>query len=586
MAISYVNAGSATLVTVTVTPLAVPYPATVTSGNLLILAVDNKYSDAFPNTPSGWTLQKNETGGIGAPGNDAGTVNLYVYTKESDGTETGNVTVNFSGTMNTAGGNIFQYSKSAGSWNLGAVSGIDGSASALWVVSGTANPGVETGDMVLAIMAQNGNLSLTWSGQKMTQTGVTFGTAVERFDDDTTSGTDHGMMMSEHPVSTGTGSANPVFSMSGTGSGATGPTGPGIILRLRQVSGSTYESSLSLSRSDAISDSGILTLPGLLSMNTVRAVTESNIMDMSAGVTLTSSKAVLDGNTLDLQGIQSYLKILGINNVGGLEFQSSVSLNRNDTVSTSYVLSIESLLAIDKFLSVLQSSNLDINSLLSVSKTLNMSLSTLVDMLGFISLSYSKSISQNNVVTLGGILDGLQKMLGISQISGTVFDGTISLQKSLFVSLLSGLAFSSAISLAKSLSISLDSDRTVVASISLSESLGVSEQATAELLGNLPVSMRLGIGSNALADVLAQINLSNTRNINLLSGQNVDVSLLISKILSIVSNGAVGVVVFPGMVIIIDREIVSTSARTIAINLSDSEENLPLYQVSISDKPA
>lgn|SRR5574341_228005 len=588
MTIAYVNQGARS--TATISPLNVAYPASVTSGNLLLLMVINKYSTGSgPNTPSGWSTFTNyqKAGGAGSAGNDSGSVLISIFVKQSDGTETGNVSITITGTLNTSMGQIVQYSKSTGTWGYVAANGAKDTAGISWqIVTNTGGIEVTANDMLLAFMGVNGDLTTAWANQSMSQSGVTFGSATERIDDRSSSGQDEGFMESEHPVTSGSGSGEVTFNMTGTGSGTNTPSGPGVILRLREVSGTTYEDSMSLARSATISDSAILTLDGLLSMNKIQAASESNIMDISTGITLASSQAVSDGGNLNLDGALSALKVLQINSAGGLSLQDSLSLNRNDALSQSYSLSIESLLTVATALSILQSSNLDANSLLSLPKSLGISLSTLADLLGFISLSYSKSISEDNIITLDGILSNLQKMLGISEIGGTVFEDAISLQKALFISILSGLAFNSALDIAKSLSISLSSDQLVSASITLTDFLGISEQATAELVGNLPVSLSLGIGVNSLATLLSQINLSNTRNISVLSGTNVDVSVLMSKILSIVSNGTIGIVVFPGMVIIIDREIVSTIAKTTAINESDLDESHSPYQVSVLDKPA
>jgi hypothetical protein len=139
--------------------------------------------------------------------------------------------------------------------------------------------------------------------------------------------------------------------------------------------------------------------------------------------------------------------------------------------------------------------------------------------------------------------------------------------------------------LAKSLSFTINEEKVLVASISLQKVDTVSSSMDLSLLASLPVSLQLGIGISSLGEFLSQLNLSNVKGISLLAGTSFDVSLLLNKLASISLSSTVGVVVLPGIVIIIDREIVSILARDFALNTSNLDESSTPYQVFISDRP-
>jgi hypothetical protein len=80
------------------TPAVVPYPASLTSGDPLLLLVSSKYpTDTNPAAPSGFNSITNGQGTGGTlpavTAGDTGTTTSTAFYKESDGTETGNVSV-------------------------------------------------------------------------------------------------------------------------------------------------------------------------------------------------------------------------------------------------------------------------------------------------------------------------------------------------------------------------------------------------------------------------------------------------------------------------------------------------------------
>lgn len=217
------------------TSLSVPHPSGIAAGNLLVLVVGNKYPTAGPATPAGWSLAAQATGGLGGQAADSGAVYSTVFVKVATGSESGNLSVTLAG-ANSSMARMFRYVKTGASWDTAATTGADSVPNLAWSVIGAANPGLTAGDVLLLSSSLNCDRVNGWT-QSVTATGATFGTRVERNDTTTTSGNDQALVVSEHPVASGTATAAPVYSMTGSGgAGATAncPTGASVFLRLRE----------------------------------------------------------------------------------------------------------------------------------------------------------------------------------------------------------------------------------------------------------------------------------------------------------------------------------------------------------------
>lgn len=237
MAIAF-GTKSATAATGT-SSLSVAYPASIASGDLLLMLIANKYPTNGPTLPGGgWQTLANAqgNGGAGAAGIDTGSTYATVYYKLADGTETGNVSVTIT-SGNSAVGAINRYTKDAAKdWELAATNGADvAGGSTTYAFTGAADPGMTAGDMVIVCCAINSD-TYTYSGQGVTAAGITaWGTITEQWDVGTISGQDCKLVVSDHPVTTGTSSGAPSFSMLASGSATNSPAGAGVIVRLREV---------------------------------------------------------------------------------------------------------------------------------------------------------------------------------------------------------------------------------------------------------------------------------------------------------------------------------------------------------------
>jgi hypothetical protein len=227
--ISFVNQSSGT----GTTPLAIAYPASIVSGNLLVLAISNKYPTNGPSTPSGWTLLGNaqQSGGSGPSGVDTGSVYCTVFYRVADGLESGTLSVTIT-SGNSAVGVISQFSSNS-PWIITSRSGSDNTPGSAWSVTTATNPNLDAGDVIFAASAFNTD-GCAFGSESFTCSGCTFsGSVNERFDSGTSSGQDCGLLLCDQEVATGPSSGNITFAATAASSGPNSPCGATVFLRLR-----------------------------------------------------------------------------------------------------------------------------------------------------------------------------------------------------------------------------------------------------------------------------------------------------------------------------------------------------------------
>lgn len=219
------------------TTLSVPYPADIGAGDLLLLCIANKTPPSSPQRPgSEWSFitGSKATGGAGAPGPDSGEVYATVYSKVADGLETGSCTLNIPD-GSSACAQMLRYTKdSSKGWLCAATGGADNVAGTSFTVTGAVDPGLEAGDMVVAVAAMNTD-ARSYSGHGLSAPGATVGAGVERVETDTNKGDDCALNVSEHAISAGTSTSVPVFTMSANASTGNQNAGAAVLLRLRAV---------------------------------------------------------------------------------------------------------------------------------------------------------------------------------------------------------------------------------------------------------------------------------------------------------------------------------------------------------------
>lgn len=232
MAISYVRAGGTSGGTTTTF---VPYPTSPTAGNLLLLIVANKHDEHTASTPSGWTAPANNsfTGGLGTEGTEnEGTVRITIFYRVATGSESGNVQVTTSG--DSVCGIMAEFSRSAGTgWDLACAGGSDDVAGTSWSVTMGSDPGINAGDMLVAVSGIN-NSTYTYSSPSFSATGATF-TSTFRTSTSTGNGANCLGNFSTITVDTGPASAAGTYTMTASGSATNSPTGATVLVRLREI---------------------------------------------------------------------------------------------------------------------------------------------------------------------------------------------------------------------------------------------------------------------------------------------------------------------------------------------------------------
>jgi len=138
--------------------LSVPYPASVASGDLILLFITNKYPNNFPATPTNFIFLNRFSGGTGT-GIDIGAATISVFYRVATGALTGNIAVTIT-SGNSAIGRAFRYTKDpTKSWGFQIGGGINlnpGTTSCGF--SPTPTVDLLAGDAMVAGFAVNGDL--------------------------------------------------------------------------------------------------------------------------------------------------------------------------------------------------------------------------------------------------------------------------------------------------------------------------------------------------------------------------------------------------------------------------------------------
>ena len=230
----------------------VAYPAGIAAGDLLVLAIANRPNSSTPSTPSGWTAPSNYTvtGGAGVEGAGTGVVRITVFVKEATGTESGSLTLSIASGA-SCGAAIWRVSRGSGkSWLVALASGSDNSAGTGWSTTFGSDPGVASGDLVFVASAASEDTA-SFASQALSQTGVTYGAMTERTDTAISTGNDLRLVVTEHPISSGTSSAAATYTMTASGTGSTNTAGASVMIRLRQT-----DAAIQLAGSSNIAASG------------------------------------------------------------------------------------------------------------------------------------------------------------------------------------------------------------------------------------------------------------------------------------------------------------------------------------------
>jgi len=204
------------------------------SGNLGIILYGTKpYNDA-PTIDQSWNAGGSYTSGTNGSSIDGGSMQVRYFWKVLGASETNPVISNSTNSVSCA--LCYVFSPTSGyyfSTSPADAGGSDTSAGTAISIACGSNPGVTTGDMIVASAAFNTDASGDITAHALSQTGVTFGTVTNTPSTDaaTSSGQDMGQTACYSLVSSGTGSANPTFTCTATGSVG---EAAGVFIRIRE----------------------------------------------------------------------------------------------------------------------------------------------------------------------------------------------------------------------------------------------------------------------------------------------------------------------------------------------------------------
>lgn len=341
MALAFGSAGSVS--SAGTTSLSVPYPSSISAGDLLVMCIVNKQIAATPTTPSGWTLRHTQTGGYPDPdagGSNSGHVRTSIYTKVADGTESGNLSVTIT-SGNSAGGRMFRYTGS-GSYEFDSAGGdaeygwtnniyieVDPSNNTLTGVD------VASGDLVLIVYGSNSaRIDLT-NNQTHTQSGATFSAATIR----TTAngekfsiGNNCSLWVAERSVTAGSSSAAITTRVQNTSQASDDPCGAIVVLRMREAAGGTnHAGSAALDGNGTFTADGDLkaagsaTLSGEGTLSATSKLTARGAATLSGEGTLGATASLKAGGSSALDGTGT------LTAAGGLKAAGAASLDGTGT---------------------------------------------------------------------------------------------------------------------------------------------------------------------------------------------------------------------------------------------------------------
>jgi hypothetical protein len=246
MALGVPVAGAAAYSAASGTTVSPAYPASIAATDAVLLFVGQKPTTAnggTVTTPSGWTLRDELTaaGGYGATlGADTGNTNLRVYSWNTPiANQTGNLTVTLAGN-NVSWAFIVRISSSLGTLlSYGTADGqrttTPTSPLSIALTNGSTPTDFRAGDLAIWAMCIPTDVTTPsqFSAESITATGVTFGTAVELNEPDSTLGNDIGGYSAYATVTAGNSTTAPTVTATLAGT-LTNVRGPVVLIRVRE----------------------------------------------------------------------------------------------------------------------------------------------------------------------------------------------------------------------------------------------------------------------------------------------------------------------------------------------------------------
>lgn len=132
----------------------VVHPSNLVAGNLITMAVINKYPPNGPTTPTGWTKNVQASGGAGAAGAGTGNVFATSFSKVATGLET-DLTLSTPSANSTLSRMVQWKLTRGGTWSVAGAVGSDNSAGPGFSAAMDVDPGIQAGDVVITQIGLN-----------------------------------------------------------------------------------------------------------------------------------------------------------------------------------------------------------------------------------------------------------------------------------------------------------------------------------------------------------------------------------------------------------------------------------------------
>jgi hypothetical protein len=226
--------------------LSVSYPSGIVAGDLIVLCTVWKPSVGDPtmNTPSGFNLQDagytQFSAGAGNPGDvDGGPAYCSIFYRIADGTESGSVSLGWSGAITSCQSTMLLYSKPLDcEWgSMLGLAGYDVSANnTSWItINYDGGQYLKPNETIVSVVGINTD-AYTYSSRTFSQTGLSITSTDRESGVGTSNGTDQYIIVRDHKVTSGTSSTT-AWSLTMTSSGYTtaAPTGPVLLMVIRVV---------------------------------------------------------------------------------------------------------------------------------------------------------------------------------------------------------------------------------------------------------------------------------------------------------------------------------------------------------------
>ncbi len=166
-----------------------------------------------------------------------------------------------------------------------------------------------------------------------------------------------------------------------------------LVLKAAAGGGATYNESVTLTKSLAISQGNNLVADTGLTMNRTMGMSDGSQADFQAGVTINRNDAISLVGSVDMAGLLTLAKALGISLAGGLDISAVLTLARSMGVTFDNVVTKEETLTLAKALVLASTTQLDAASSMILAKMLAISEVAQADLVSSLTLARSASIS-------------------------------------------------------------------------------------------------------------------------------------------------------------------------------------------------